>query len=79
MTDIENRLKKLQNIIDIQASTGNWDYDEYMFGLLNGLLMAKSIFDDQDPNFAEAPPMWIADKTLLDKLNKLGIVINEDC
>ena len=51
----EQRVKNLKNIVDIQCSHGNWDYDEYMRGMANGLLIALSIFDDKEPVFKESP------------------------
>jgi len=84
MTELEDKVKKLTNLINIQESTGNWDYSPYMFGLLNGMLLARSIMEtspddaDSDPFYKEAPETWIEDLDILEKLNKSGIVINPD-
>jgi len=71
--DIEHRLKKLQDLIDIQASDGNWNYDNYMHGLLNGMYLARSVFDDNYPGFKDPPNLFIKDKEILDKINNGGI------
>lgn len=39
----EQRLADLKNVLDIQISPGNFDVNEYMRGMANGLLLAWSI------------------------------------
>lgn len=60
-----DRLKKglddLHRLIDIQCSDGNWNYDSYMHGLANGMLVALSLFDGKDPKFLEPPEKWLID------------------
>lgn len=51
-------MKNLQDVINIQCSQGNWNYDPYMMGLANGLLMAQSLFTDKEPEFLSAPKRW---------------------
>lgn len=48
-------LEKLRDVRDIQGQKGNWDYDEYMHGMFNGLELAVSIFEDKDPKYRSAP------------------------
>ena len=57
-------MKGLQDVISIQAQKGNWDYDPYMMGLLNGLIMAKSICTGKEPEFYSAPKRWGKDYPL---------------
>lgn len=59
---MKTEIEKLKELIVIQGSAGNWDYDPYMHGLYNGMVMALSIFTGDDPGFREAPPEWIRDK-----------------
>jgi len=75
MSEIEDRLEKLEELIKIQAEAGNWDYCPYMFGLLNGMLLARYVFDDNDPEYPDSPDKWLEDVALLDKFNKSGVVI----
>jgi hypothetical protein len=56
-------LKRLQDLINTQCSDGNWNYDPYMHGLANGLLLAKSCFTDEEPKFLSSPEKWIGNKT----------------
>jgi hypothetical protein len=57
----KEKLEKAQNIIDIQGSDGNWNYDPYMHGFYNGLLMLMSIFNEEEPGFRSAPDHWLCD------------------
>lgn len=52
-------LKNLQDILDVQGTDGNWNYDPYMFGLFNGLVLAQSLITGEDPKFREAPSKWL--------------------
>lgn len=58
------KLEDLNQIIEIQGSHGNWNYDPYMFGMFNGLELARSIITDQEPEFREAPKKWLYKRTL---------------
>jgi hypothetical protein len=55
----DKKLKELQKAIDIQCSDGNWNYDPYMFGLANGLLVAKAILTESDVALLTAPDHWL--------------------
>jgi hypothetical protein len=59
--DLEKKLKSLQDVINIQLQDGNWNYDPYMMGLANGLLMAESCFTGKEPKFLNAPNKWLKD------------------
>jgi len=54
-------LKHLKNAIDIQCSHGNWNYDNYMHGYANGLILALAYMEGTDPEFLDAPDKWLAD------------------
>ena len=64
---IDERIESLRDIIKVQCSNGNWNYDPYMHGLANGMLMAISFFDDRAPIFLEAPDEWLCDKPQTDE------------
>lgn len=51
----------LKKLIAIQSSNGNWNYDAYMYGLANGLIMAESIVSNKEPVFLDAPKKWLKD------------------
>ena len=65
--------KKLQNLKDITKTHcrhGNWNYDSYMHGLANGLILAIATLENKDPKYLEAPELWIADKPTIKTKNK---------
>jgi len=51
----------LKDILDIQCLDGNWNYDPYMYGLANGLIMAQSLIDEKEPIFLKTPKIWLKD------------------
>lgn len=55
-------LEDLKNIVDISTSKGNYDYDPYMHGMANALLVAQSIATGKEPKFKDAPKKWLKDK-----------------
>ncbi len=54
----EKSIEALRDLVRIQSAEGNYDYDPYMQGLANGLIMALSLFEDKDPAFLKAPTVW---------------------
>lgn len=47
----ERRFEKLVSVTKTQCSKGNYDQDEYMRGLANGLILAESIMEEIEPAF----------------------------
>lgn len=56
------RLAKLREITAIQCSNGNWDYDAYMLGMANGMLLAIATMTDEDFAPLTAPDEWLKDR-----------------
>lgn len=54
--------RRIDNIMKTQKTDGNWNYDAYMHGMLNGMIIVESIVKDIDPKFRNAPDKWIADE-----------------
>lgn len=59
---LEERIKKLKEMIDVQCSNGNWNYDPYMHGMANGMIFCEALMTGEDPEFLEAPKVWLHDK-----------------
>jgi hypothetical protein len=51
----------LREMLQVQCSGGNWNYDPYMHGMANGMIFALSLFDDKEPQYLEAPEVWLKD------------------
>lgn len=73
----DDKIKKLQELLDVQCTDGNWNFDPYMHGLANGMIICMAILKDQDPEFLQAPKVWsseIGNKTL--KMGELSVAVN---
>lgn len=47
----EQHLKCAKEMLDMQGQKGNYDYDEYMLGLYNGMEYIISLFETREPNY----------------------------
>ena len=54
-----SKLKKLDEVINISCADGNWDANEYCWGMANGLILARHIMrgDAGEPPFLEKPKL----------------------
>lgn len=60
MSDIAIK-KDLENLIRLVKQDGNWNYDEYQLGLANGLILARSVVTNDEPEFLHPPKVWLKD------------------
>lgn len=51
-------IEKMKEMLEVQGQSGNWDYDEYMFGMYNGMELMLSIAEKRDPTYKERPSHW---------------------
>jgi len=65
----------LQHITDTQCKRGTYDQNPYMHGLANGLIIAMSVLDDENPVFLKAPKFWKEDLEMLDIFNKSSTIV----
>ena len=54
-----NNIEKLREMVKIQTQDGNWNYDPYMHGMANGLLLALATIENEEPKFLDAPKCWL--------------------
>ena len=66
--DYKKIIGKLDDLVKVQCSSGNWNYDPYMQGMANGLILAQSLFKGNEPKFLEAPEEWLKDIPYTGKL-----------
>lgn len=52
---MEARIKSLKDLVGIQGDDGNWNSDNYMLGLFNGLELALAIIEGREPGFRRRP------------------------
>lgn len=66
MRETSVALAELDKVLEIQTTDGNWNYDAYMHGMANGMIMARSCITGEDPHFLEAPAEWLCDRPEID-------------
>ena len=49
----KRRMENLRNVWEAQGNDGNWNYDEYMLGMFNGLELALSMMEGRDVEYRE--------------------------
>jgi hypothetical protein len=60
---IADILAEFDEMIELQCSSGNWDFDPYMHGMANGMIFMRSLVSGGDPQYLEAPSSWLSDRT----------------
>ncbi len=48
----------MRTLLDIQGAHGNWDYNDYMHGMYNGMELMRATADGDEPEFRDAPDQW---------------------
>jgi hypothetical protein len=57
--NVENkRIDTSEHLIKIHSKDGNWNYDPYMHGLLNGMKLIHSVYTDKEYEPYDAPKQW---------------------
>lgn len=57
---------KIKGLIDIQKQNGNYNYNEFMFGMLIGMETAYYSLLGEEAKFTEQPKKWLKDGILND-------------
>lgn len=57
-----NQIEMMEETLRIQGYDGNWNYDEYMFGMYNGMELMLAIAEGREPVYKEKPDQWLKDK-----------------
>jgi hypothetical protein len=54
--------QKIEEVTAMAERPGNYDCSPYMWGMANGLILARAICRDEEPKYLDAPPVWLDDK-----------------
>ncbi len=54
-------MDKIKNMVAIQCSSGNWNYDPYMHGMANGMILIEAMIEGKEPQYLDAPKKWLKD------------------
>jgi len=52
---MEKRLANLKELLAVQGCDGNWNYDQYMRGMYNGMELAVAVLEGRNPVYRDAP------------------------
>lgn len=62
-TLMDEKIDSMRDLLKVQCSTGNYDYDPYMHGMANGMILFLALIEGNDPEFMDAPAKWLVDNT----------------
>ena len=66
---LQNALQTLRDLTQVQCNYGNWNYDPYMHGMANGMILALSLFEAGEPQYLDAPAEWLKDRPAPEKVS----------
>ena len=52
---------KIKGLIDIQKQNGNYNYDEFMYGMLIGMEAVYYSLLEEEAQYTEKPEKWLKD------------------
>jgi hypothetical protein len=58
----DKQVENMRQLVEVQGSSGNWNYDEYMHGMYNGMELILSMVEGRDPNFRNKPDKFISEE-----------------
>ena len=58
-TFLDEKIESMANLVKVQCSNGNWNYDPYMHGMANGMILMLAVLDGEEPKFLDAPKKWL--------------------
>jgi len=50
---LNKQLRDIENVIEIQGTKGNYDIDDYMLGMYNGMELIRSIIFNCEPKYKD--------------------------
>jgi len=50
--------QQMEDVLNIQLQHGNWNWDPYMHGMVNGMILQYAILLGVDPEYKTAPVVW---------------------
>lgn len=56
---MEEKIEELRTLVKTQMSDGNWNYDPYMHGMANGMILMLAVAEGKEPQYLDAPEKWI--------------------
>jgi len=50
---MNKKIESMKQILEVQGNSGNWNYDNYMLGIFNGMELMMATLEDREPLFRE--------------------------
>lgn len=60
LSDAAEILAVFDDLLAVQCNDGNWNYDPYMHGMANGMILTRSVVSGEEPRFLDAPSVWLS-------------------
>jgi len=54
----DEQMNSLNSVLEIQGSEGNYNFDNYMLGMYNGMELMDSIVDKREPKYRSFKESW---------------------
>lgn len=67
---LQNAIQTLRDLTQVQCNDGNWNYDPYMHGMANGMILALSLFEAGEPKYLDEPAEWLKDRASQPKVSE---------
>jgi len=58
---MDKQIADLEKLVETACSHGNYDYDEYTYGMANGMILALAVMKDEEPQYLDRPERWLWD------------------
>ena len=55
----QKEIKDLEEMTKVQCSDGNWNFNPYMFGMANGMILALATMKGEGPKYLDKPEKWL--------------------
>ena len=69
---------KIKGLIDIQKKNGNYNYDEFMYGMIIGLEYAYYSLLEEKAQYTEKPEKWLSNKAYNDFVEGMRPMTEEE-
>jgi hypothetical protein len=62
LVSVQQLLDEFDDLLGIACADGNWNYDPYMHGMANGMILMRSMVSGEEPKYLDAPEEWLEDR-----------------
>ena len=69
---------KIKGLIDIQKQNGNYNYDEFMYGMLIGMEAVYYSLLGEEAQYTEKPEKWLSNKAYNDFVEGMRPMTKEE-